>query len=87
VIALGPEVQRAALRLLAWRMQPDWCGERPFFAFAILVLACVLGRDLFPEPVLAALADGVVTEEADARAAAYLPPPARSGCSASRTTT
>ena len=74
-IALGPEVQRAALRLLAWRMQPDGRGERPFFAFAILVLACVLGRDCFPEPVLAAMADGVITEEADARASAYLAPP------------
>ena len=69
-LALGPAVQGAAARFLAWRiprLEPE--DERPFFAFGLLVLATLLREGRLDDAALAAAADWVVAEEAEERAA------------------
>jgi hypothetical protein len=63
-LVLGPEVQVAAARFLAWRIPtigPD--EERPFFAFALLFLAVVLREGRFAGDTLTAAAEWVLAEE------------------------
>ncbi|HEX8272916.1 MAG TPA: hypothetical protein VF615_09790 [Longimicrobiaceae bacterium] len=71
-LALGPDVQEAAARFLAWRtprLEPE--EERPFFAFGLLVLAALLREGRMDDEALAAAADWVVAEEAEERAALH----------------
>lgn len=63
VLVLDRDVQVAAVRFLAWRVSSVDGEDRPFFAFAILVLAAVLNGELFPQESLTLLADWVVAEE------------------------
>jgi hypothetical protein len=69
-LMLGHEVQEAASRFLVWRVaQLKAYEDRPFFAFALLLLAVVLNGDRFSEGTLAYLADWAVAEEAREREA------------------
>ena len=84
-LVLGPEVSRLALRLLTWRMFSSISvsstssaintEERPFLAFAILLLATALKPAPVDGPILKQLAEWVMEEEARAREAlgAYFP--------------
>lgn len=76
-LVLGGDVREAAARFLTWRtprMGVD--EERPFFAFALLVLAVLLRGGRLPDAALADAAAWVVAEEAEERTApcARLPP-------------
>jgi hypothetical protein len=71
---LGPDVQMATARFLAWRIPQLEVGERPLFAFGLLFLATLLNGDRFPEHQIASLADWVVAEETQAHKGVGLPP-------------
>jgi hypothetical protein len=76
-LVLGEDVQEATLRFLVWRVAKLQPGEeRPFFAFAILLLATLLDGQRMTESRLARLAEWVASEEAREREhlAAFLPP-------------
>jgi hypothetical protein len=75
---LGPDVERAALRFLAWRAIhfSDQETERPFFALAVLLAAVAVGwHRLGDEFFLDRLIDWVHAEERQAReyTAGHLP--------------
>lgn len=68
VLTFGRAEHEAMVRFIAWRLASlDPGEERPFFLFALLVLAMELGGERFSDERLGQLAERVEREEAAAR--------------------
>jgi hypothetical protein len=64
-LVLGRDVQVAAARFCTWRIPAMGADEeRPFFAFALLLLAVLLRADRFSDTDLEAAAEWMMAEEA-----------------------
>jgi hypothetical protein len=72
LVALDPELQRAGLRFVAWRLAvlPREEELRPFYLFAVLRLVLAVRPDLPPAQV-AGLADALLAEEAAVRSGGW----------------